>query len=411
MLSLSYPQHVFLNQLNTKYRAYVGGFGSGKTYVGCVDLINFASRYPKTRQGYFGPTYPSIRDIFFPTFDEAAFNMGFTADIKEVNKEVHLYRNGFYYGTVICRSMDKPGSIIGFKIARALVDEIDTLPKDKATTAWRKIIARLRLVIPGVENGVGITTTPEGFMFVYDHFALDPKPSYSMVQASTYENEIYLPPDYIPSLYETYPEELISAYIKGEFVNLKSGTVYNAYDRVNCRSTETIQEKEPLRVGMDFNVTNMSAVVYVLRNKVWHAVEELKGIYDTPSMIDTLKAKYPQHNIRVYPDASGKSRKSVDASKSDISLLEQAGFPTYYKASNPIVKDRVMSANKAFQEGLLKVNDKACPEYARCLEQLAYDDNGEPDKKSNLDHLPDAGTYPIAYEMPIVKPALDIYVR
>ena len=56
------------------------------------------------------------------------------------------------------------------------------------------------------------------------------------------------------------------------------------------------------------------------------------------------------------------------------------------------------------------MNEVACPEYARCLEQLAYDKNGEPDKSSGLDHLPDAGTYPIAFEMPIEKPAYNLEV-
>src|SRR5690606_33634699 len=100
------------------------------------------------------------------------------------------------------------------------VDEIDILPIDKATAAWRKIIARLRLVIPGVVNGIGVTTTPEGFKFVYQTFKSASNPDYSMVQASTYENEAYLPPDYIQSLRDSYPQELIDAYLMGEFVNL-----------------------------------------------------------------------------------------------------------------------------------------------------------------------------------------------
>ena len=105
MLSLSNPQSIFLNGLNTKYRGYVGGFGSGKTFVGCLDLLLFAGKYPGTRMGYFGPTYPAIRDIFFPTFEEAAGLLGFTVDIKEPNKEVHIYRDGKFYGTVICLSL------------------------------------------------------------------------------------------------------------------------------------------------------------------------------------------------------------------------------------------------------------------------------------------------------------------
>lgn len=410
MLTLSEPQAIFLNGLNTKYRAYVGGFGSGKTFVGCLDLLMFAGQHPGTNQGYFAPTHPDIRDIFYPTIEEAGVLLGFTTDVNKSEKVVSLYRNGTHYGTITCRSMHDPASIVGFKIARALVDEIDLMATDKAETAWNKIVARLRLVIPGVVNGIGVTTTPEGFKFVYKRWAEDPSESYSMVQASTHENRKYLPDDYIATLEETYTPELVDAYVRGQFVNLKSGTVFNSFDRRKCRSREVIKEKEPLKIGMDFNVTNMSAVIYVMRDKVWHAVSELSGIYDTPAMIQTIKEKWPEHHISVYPDASGGSRKTVDASISDISLLEQAKFAVYANKSNPLVKDRVISANMAFSNGLLMVNDSECPEYAKCLEQLAYDTNGIPDKKSNLDHLPDAGTYPIAFAMPVRKPATKVNI-
>ena len=94
MLSLSAPQDIYLNGLNTKFRAYVGGFGSGKTYVGCLDLLTFFSQHPKVTQGYFGPTYPSIRDIFYPTFEEAAEALGFRVMFKLGDKEADVYRNG-----------------------------------------------------------------------------------------------------------------------------------------------------------------------------------------------------------------------------------------------------------------------------------------------------------------------------
>ncbi len=405
-LILSKPQEIYLNSLNTKFRSYVGGFGSGKTYVGCLDLLIFGGRYPKSRQGYFGISYPSIRDIFFPTFEEAACNLGFTVDIKESNKEVHFYRSGFYYGTIICRSMDKPSSIVGFKIARALVDEIDVLPTDKAEQAWNKIIARLRLVIQGVENSIGVTTTPEGFRFVYSKFSDNPTKSYSMVQASTYENQEFLPDDYIASLIETYDEGLALAYIDGLFVNLTSGTVYRNFDRATCNSSEEIRDKEPLYIGQDFNVNNMASVVYVKRKSVWHAVAELTGGLDTPSTIDTINERWPDHEITIYPDASGKNRSSKGASTSDIAMLKQANFKVRAKAGNPRVKDRVLSVNTAFSKGLLKVNTRACPEYTKCLEQQAYDKNGEPDKTSGHDHQNDAGGYPVVYEMPVKKPAM-----
>lgn len=409
MLSLNASQNIFLNGLNTKFRAYVGGFGSGKTFIGCIDLLNFFGKHPKTRQGYFGISFPAIRDIFYPTFEEAAELLGFTVVIREANKEVHVYRNGFYYGTVICRSMDKPEHIVGFKISRALVDEIDVLKADKAEKAWNKIIARMRLNIPGVENSIGVTTTPEGFLFVYNKFSDNPTDKYSMVQASTYENKKYLPDDYIDSLYETYTAELASAYVDGEFVNLTSGTVYKNFNRVLNASTETIKGNEPLYIGMDFNVGKMAAVTHVKRNGQPHAVDEIMALFDTPAMISEIELRYPNNKIFVYPDASGKNRKTVGASETDISLLKDAGFIIVAKPSNPAVRDRVNNMNAMFcnakGERDYKVNVNKCPEYVKCLEQQAWNDRGEPDKTKDNDHGNDAAGYFISYDYKIQKPA------
>lgn len=110
--------------------------------------------------------------------------------------EVLVFSGKSLRGVIKCRSMDKPGTIIGFKIGHALVDEIDVMPMDKATNAWRKILARMRYNVPGLRNGVDVTTTPEGFKFVYNQFAkqVREKPElaemYGLIKASTYDNEI-----------------------------------------------------------------------------------------------------------------------------------------------------------------------------------------------------------------------------
>lgn len=404
-ISLSAPQGVFLNGMDQKFRSYVGGFGSGKTFVGCLDLLIFASKHPMTVQGYFAPTYRDIRDTFWPTLAEAGEMLGFRVVVKKADKEVTLYRGKAYYGTIICRSMDDPAGIVGFKIARALVDEIDVMPAAKAKEAWNKIIARMRLVVAGAVNGIGVTTTPEGFKFVYQTWADKPKRGYAMVQASTHENAQYLPADYISSLRDSYPSNLIDAYLLGKFVNLTSGSVYRFYDRARCRSAEVIRPDDALHIGQDFNVGKMASVVYVWRGSVLHAVGELTGLLDTPALIETLKEKFADHAITVYPDASGGGRKTVDASRSDLTLLKAAGFTVVNNASNPAVKDRVNAMNKGFEKSRLMVNDTACPTFALGLEQQAYDKNGAPDKSGGNDHLNDAGGYPVVKLMPVRKPA------
>lgn len=379
---------------------------SGKTFVGCLDLGLFAAANPGTTQGYFGISYPSIRDIFYPTFEEAAALLGFNVKIKFGDKEVDLYRGRIWYGKIICRSMDNPASIVGFKVARALVDEIDTLPKDKAKLAWNKIIARLRLVIPGVVNGIGVTTTPEGFRFVYDRFRKDPTASYSMVRASSHENAANLPEDYISSLQETYPDELVAAYVDGRFVNLTSGTVYKNFCRTANDSKHFYQPGENIHVGMDFNVNKMAARIAVLRGSQYHFVAEIDKGTDTESVCNTIESRFPGSRVTVYPDASGKNTSSKGASLSDISIINSHGFSVVAKAANPPVKDRIISVNKAFENKHLAVNCSLCPNTAQDLEQQPYDKNGAPDKDGGHDHGNDALGY-LAYSLfPVVKPVI-----
>jgi len=405
------PQGRFL-PMPQKFRAFIGGFGSSKTYSGCMAMCQHFWEHPGVNQGYFSPTYPNIRDIFYPTIEEVAFSFGLNVEIKQTAHEVHFYNGREYRGTTICRSMDKPGNIIGFKIGHALVDEMDILPTNKAEEAWQKILARMRYKVDGVRNGIDVASTPEGFKFCHKKFVQLPQENpdllnnYGLVQASTYENAKYLPDDYIPSLIESYPKELIEAYLMGQFVNLTSGTVFYAYNRVIHNSLEGIKDNEPLFIGQDFNVGKMASAIFVQRKDGYHAVAELKDVFDTPALVDIIKEKWADkgHRIIMYPDASGGSRKTVDASKSDIALLTQAGFAVRSHAANPLIKDRILATNKAFQGMKILVNSKACPTLTRCLEQQAYDDNGEPDKKSGFDHMNEAFSYFVAYEMPIIRP-------
>lgn len=411
MPTLNEPQAQFL-ALPHKFRAYVAGFGAGKTWAICAGACKHYWEHPKAHRGYFAPTYPQIRDIYYPTIEEVAHDWGLRVKIAEVNKEVHFYSGRQYRGTTICRSMEKPDSIVGFKIARADVDELDTLPVRKAGQAWRKILARLRLEYAG-QNGADVATTPEGFKFTYQQWvkAVRDKPElagmYGLVQASTYDNEANLPEDYIPGLLASYPPNLISAYLNGQFVNLTSGTVYQQYDRAANMSREVIQPGEPVFVGMDFNVGKMAAIIHVKRNGNPHAVAEVIDAYDTPDMCGKLRGMLGDRAIRVYPDASGASRRSVNASTSDHQILREAGFIVVTNPANPAVRDRVNAMNAMFcnanGERRYFVNAETCPTYADHLEQQVWADNGEPDKSGGQDHTNDAGGYFIVKDYPVVR--------
>ncbi len=409
---LNRPQARFL-ALPHKFKSFVAGFGSGKTWVGGSGLCKHAWEWPKVNSGYFAPTYAQVRDIFYPTIEEVAYDWGMTVDIHETNHEVSLYAGTQYRGTILCRSMEKPGEIVGFKIGKALIDELDVMKKLKAEMAWRKIVGRMRYKVDGLKNGIDVTTTPEGFKFVYAQFVKavreNPKLAelYGMVQASTYENGRNLPADYIPSLLASYPPQLISAYIRGQFTNLTSGNVYPNFDRVLNHTGETIRPNEPLHVGMDFNVMNMTATVSVIRDDQPLTLAELTKVRDTPTMARQLKERFVDkgHTVTVYPDASGKNTSSKNASESDLTILRQANFTVRVNPSNPAVKDRVnavdgMTLNAAGKRRWL-VNTDACPILTEAQEQQSWGEDGEPDKKTGHDHPNDAVGYFLVQRFPI----------
>jgi hypothetical protein len=383
------------------FPAFVGGFGSGKTAAGIARIMRLKRYCPYQDVAYYLPTYPLIEDIAFQRFPALFEKNGipFKLNQQKAVMETEL-------GRIIFRNMEQPDRIVGYEVAHSVVDELDTLPIDKARAVWNKIIARNRqkaFTVSGkpVRNTVGVATTPEGFRFVYDRWVKNKAEGYALYRAKTADNAANLPEDYIKNLQNSYSSSLLAAYLDGEFVNLTAGSVYPEFDRKLNYTLESILPREPLHIGLDFNVNNMSAIVCVIRNNNPLALDELTGVRDTPTMIRALLERYQGHPITVYPDASGGATKSVNASLSDITLLRSANFTVLAPSKNPAVKDRVMAVNQIIHnQGVrrLLVNPDKCPNLIEGLERQAYNKSGEPDKTAGLDHLNDAIGYLIAYK-------------
>lgn len=412
-LSVTEPQNDFLG-LDCMYPAFIGGLGSGKSHIMAISGLLDASGSSDALVAFYEPTHNHLKTIIIPRVEQLLTEFGIRYTL---NKQDHMiYTSTGQFGDFIFQSLDNPTLIVGYECYRAHIDELDVLPEEKAREAWIKIIARARQKLKGstasTNRRVSVYSTPEGYKFVYKMWGASDHPEYKMVKAFTASNP-HLPDNYIQTLVDSYPESLIRAYLEGEFVNLASATVYNGYNRSAHESSEKIEPGETLFIGCDFNINKQAATVYVKRNGglQWHAVAELVDMRDTPEMIRILKEQWHNngHHIVLYPDASGKAGRSANASISDIALLQSAGFEIRARKKNPDVKDRVQAANKAFSDGRVKVNTQMCPTVARCLEQQAYDKNGEPDKRSGHDHQNDATTYPLAYEFALKKPmfALD----
>lgn len=386
-----------------KFMLLVAGYGSGKSHALHLCVVTDAVRYPKIKLLVLAPSYDLLRLNNVPAILEMLSDWNIKYNFNKSEYIIYL-SNG---SQIIFRSLDNPSRIVAFEVCRSYIDEADVPPLTAMEMGWNKTLARTRQVILHdgkiVSNRVWAFSTPEGFKFCYKRWVKQGGADYGMVRARTADNP-FLPADFIQSLRDTYPEQLIEAYLNGEFVNLTSGTVYYSFDRNVQYSIETAKVSDILYIGMDFNVGKQAAVIYVKRGKAFHAVYEFTGVLDTPKMMELIDARFPKNPKVFYPDATGNSRNTTNAGVSDHAILKDHG-KVKVRPANPFVKDRVAAVNAAFEHDLLFVNVEECPEFTEALEQQIYDVNNRPDKATATghDHINDAGGYPIAYEMPIAN--------
>jgi hypothetical protein len=180
-----------------------------------------------------------------------------------------------------------------------------------------------------------------------------------------------------------------------------SNRVYSNFEfDKNLLTGETdLTEYADIHVGIDFNVSQMSAVIAVKVADEIHVIDELiLTESNTQELADVLKVKYQGKHIYCYPDPSGRSRKSSAAlGQTDFTILEDAGFYVSAPKRHDAVQDRINTVQSllcnANGERRLYVH-KRCKSLLDSLQGLTYDvDKNAPDKKSGLDHCSDSLGY------------------
>lgn len=408
-------QFDLLEDMQTRILGLCSGYGGGKTWSAARKAIILMFANPGCDGMITEPTHPLLVQVLFPELEQALDDFGIAYKFNKQDKIFTCWvwdpgRERNIKTRIICASMENYKRLVGVNAAWCIMDEFDTAPPDVAYAAYTKLLGRLR---KGKVRQMVIVSTPEGFRALYKIFVLEADEMKRLIKAKSTDNP-HLPDDYIKTMLKQYTASLVEAYINGEFVNMTSGVIYHQFDRQLNNTSAAVEDGDDLHIGMDFNVGNMSAIVHVYRRGKPRAVEEIVKTLDTPTMIRVIQDRYPGHTIYVYPDASGSHRDTRGASESDINQLQAAGFVAIVDASNPPVKDRINSMQSQFCNAAgdrnYKVNVRQCPEYARCLEQQVWDENGQPDKKAGVDHCNDAAGYFIAKAFPLIKPVENLKI-
>ena len=388
-------QLAFVNDDTTEIIGISAGYGAGKTRALCAKAVMLAA----ANQGFIGavmePTGPLIRDIWQNDFEQflEAYDIPYTFRASPL-PEYMLHLPGGDT-KILCRSFENWSRIIGLNLAWVLADEIDTVTPSIANKAFPKILGRLR---SGNVRQFGAASTPEGFRWMWNTFGSEEaqgREDRKLIKMRSVDNP-HLPPDFIERLQANYDPTMLRAYLDGDFVNLATGTVYDRFDRSKHVTTELPDlDREPLRIGVDFNVGNMSAVIAVRMGDKLLIIDEISGAHDTDAMAQEIKSRYPHRRMYVYPDASGGNR-STNATRTDIQILESYGMSNQSPKANPPVRDRVAAVQALLENGKGQVRmqvSETCKRLIECLELQCYTEKGDPDKDGGHDHMNDALGY------------------
>ncbi|WP_140920991.1 phage terminase large subunit family protein [Limnobaculum xujianqingii] len=407
-------------QPKARFRDAVCGRRFGKTFLGKAEMrraARLAQRWNVSVEDeiwYCAPTQKQAKRVFWRRLKQA-IPVHWRAS-KPNETELSITLNS---GHVIrCVGLNNYDDLRGSGLFFVLIDEWADCPYEAWEEVLRPMLSTCRYTIDGVQYIGGHALrigTPKGFNHCYDTYLAgqDGREPDHMSWLYTSVDGGNVPIEELEAARRKMDPRTFRQEYLASFENYQ-GVVYYCFDRRKNHTDETVQPGDVLHIGMDFNVSKMAAVVYVMRDGLPRAVYEFMNVFDTPAMIKKIEERYSGHSIAVYPDASGKNRKSSNASESDIALLEDAGFSVCVNSTNPAVKDRVNAMNamlcNTYGERRMLVNTHECPKFTQCLERQIYDDKGEPDKKGGFDHGNDGGGYPIAFLFPIEKPATDVNI-
>ncbi len=357
--------------------AIVGGLGSGKTQAGTERIQKLMLDDNQANFLYLMPTYDLLNLRAIPGMQEQLDRSGITYTLNKSSKEISV--NG--YGKIYFRSYDKPEKIVSFEVADAIVDEIDTINKEKASLVWRKISERVRQKTKKGYNTIACVTTPDQGLsgFVYDRWVKNVSKGYELIKASTYDNP-FLPDGYTDQILANYDPILADLYLKGEFVSLTQNKQFWAFNREKHHSNIILNDDDTLiSYAIDFNVGGTCFVFFKRDGDKLIAVKEGVG-QNTPDALTKIDGLSTAKKV-CFPDATG-DNDSANADVTSLGLISSHPHNHRINApkANPSVKASINAVNNLLSKDRLLVNTLQCPMLTEALESLGYDDKNKPEK-------------------------------
>lgn len=423
------PHQGLFWKASSRQKALITGYGGGKTKIGAAEIIKHSIQDPGLYHMAVSPTFPMAKKTIIPTIIET-LEQNFDPPLLEdrdwtYNKSDHFFHIKAWNGRIWVGSGDNPASLKGPNLASYWLDEPGLMDK----MVHKEMIGRLRA--PGAKNPQGfLTGTPEGFNYLQELCEGDTKPKeMTVIRGKTTDNP-YLPEAYVATLLDQYDEQLVRAYINGEFVNMAGGNAYYSFSEANKLNSFTPDASRAVHMAMDFNYDPMCSTlsqdavidgrpsVVVFQEFAFHncntdsACERVQEwLRETHGKEFRIEASLDPTDYLIYPDPACQSRNAHGVGKSDLALIRQAftgkNAHVYVKPAAPKRKDRLNAVNaklkNAYGHRTLYVT-RNCKTLIRDFNAVTMEEflNGN-FKDPSLGHITDALGYQIDFRYPVIS--------
>ena len=393
-INLTKPQYQ-VSSSNKRFRVLVSGRRFGKTYLCITEMMKYATQVGKTIW-YVAPTFKMAREIVWLKLKQILSDFNWIETINETNLSIKVKKTGSIISLKGCENYD---SLRGVGIDFLILDEFADIDEK----AWTEV---LRASVADTQGDVLMCGSPKGFgnwsYRMYEKGKRDKE--WDSFQFTTLEGGI-VPKEEIEQAKQDIDIRTFRQEFEGTFENY-AGAVYYNFHAVDNVLEKKIDWQKPLHIGLDFNVDPMSACVAQIERDKIHFVDEIV-IYssNTDEMVQEIRDRYgTKTRIFVYPDPACRQRKTSAGGRTDLTILQNAGFSVKCKLKHSPIRDRVNAVNSRLKSADGKryiFISPSCKIMIKGLQRQIYKENTNiPDKEEGYDHMNDA----IGYLTEIVKP-------
>ncbi len=394
-------------------RAFIGGYGAGKTRAAALLALWLSYRNPGLWGMLVSPTFRMIDGTTWQSVRDILDAWGLEVEVRKTEREMRIPA---WNGVIRFASADRPELLKGSTIAWMILDEPGLMDEE----VWPIAMSRVRHP-DATERVLALCGTPEGLNWLYDILEGDraQKTGAEIIRAATEENP-FLPTDYATMLRRNYDEHQADSYLNGQFVALDRRRAYGAFDpRLHVLPELSLDPTRQVDLCFDFNVNPMSVILCQTDKRSTQVLDEvILPDCDTERACREVLKRLPnlEPGFRVFGDASG-TRHTTTSRQSDYQIIRRVLGTRLQSmrvpSRNPPVRTRLNTVNAYLRERD-EDNRPVCGIHARCKTlirdllrvTLMEGSVDELDKRdSQLTHASDAFGYRICRLFPLTLPS------